>query len=123
MQNSAEFNIDLNSRNNVGETPFHFSCRCGDTVTAEMLVQKSARFNIDLDVKDMNGRTGFHLACFKGRKKIIAMILDKAKSIKLDLEAKDNNGRTGYKLAKSNWNFEDIHDIFKQKIPSLVEYD
>ena len=51
LQKSRHFNIDVNAKNQYGETAFHFACDNGQTEVAEMLIQKSREFNIDLNAK------------------------------------------------------------------------
>ena len=53
LQKSADFDIDLNAKDNDGWTPLHTSCRHCLIKTAKMLVEKSAKFNIDLNTKDI----------------------------------------------------------------------
>ena len=48
VQNSADFNINLNVKTEDGMTAFHFVCKKGHFEIADFILQKSAEFNIDL---------------------------------------------------------------------------
>ena len=39
IQRSAEFNIDLNARDNIGKTSFHWACESGNLMMVEILIQ------------------------------------------------------------------------------------
>merc|ERR1712223_592662 len=63
IENSLNFNIDLNAKNILKQTAFSLVCKLGQMEMAEFLIQKSIYFNIDLNAKDFQGNTAFHLAC------------------------------------------------------------
>ena len=79
IKNSSDLNIDLNSQDHDGWTPFHFVCVYGQLKIADMLLRncetcKSIRKK-DLNTENNNGDTGFHLACFEGHMELAELLL------------------------------------------------
>ena len=68
VQNSSEFNIDLNAKRNAnGFTGFHFACHIGHLDTIELLIDNAEEFNIDLTAQCNKGMTGLeHAELMKG---------------------------------------------------------
>ena len=69
LQKSAEKNIDLNARGDLGQTAFHCACEFGHRNIVEMMVDNAEAFQIDLTTKDYGGRTGFRNAEYFGKTK------------------------------------------------------
>ena len=88
VQKSAEFNIDLNAKDYLGWTPFHFACFYNCTKTAEMLLQKSTEFNIDLNTKDYVGRTPFNSAWAFDHKGMLDILVQKSAEFNVELDMK-----------------------------------
>ena len=65
MQKSAEFNIDLNAKDENGKTGFQRACE-NFTKLAEILIQKSTELDIDLNAKDNSGKTGGYILFYLG---------------------------------------------------------
>ena len=63
MKNSAEFNIELNAKNNSGNTAFHLACLQGNVKIVDMLMKNSAEFNIELNAKDDDSCTAHEKLC------------------------------------------------------------
>ena len=74
VQKSVEFKINLNAKNENGDTGFHFACYNDDSKIVEMLVQKSAEFNIDLNTINEDGKAGFYY--FQGHMKTVNILID-----------------------------------------------
>ena len=92
MKKSIEFKIDLNARDNFGNTAFHKACKNDHSKIAEMFIQKSAEFNIELNTKDQYGKTAFQYACQNGHCKIAEMFIQKSVEFNIELNAKDQFG-------------------------------
>ena len=60
IQKSAEFSIELNTKDERGKTAFYNSCMEGYLKITDMLIQKSAEFNIDVNAEEEDGLTPFH---------------------------------------------------------------
>ena len=73
---SIEYNIELNTKNDVGMSAFHLACQYGHSKIAEMLIPKSKEVNIELNTKYL-GMTDFQMACENGHSKIAAMRIQK----------------------------------------------
>ena len=54
--------VDINVKNNFGETIFHLACMYSRYNIVEFLL-KNSNLNIDTNAKDNAGSTGFSLAC------------------------------------------------------------
>ena len=62
IHKSTEFKIDLNIKDHMGWTIFHFSCMYGAKNVVKLLMKYSDSYNIDLTAKDWSGLTGFQQA-------------------------------------------------------------
>ena len=51
IQKSAEFNIDLNAKDEDGMTAFHLACTRGRKNIVEMIIDNAESFKIDLTKK------------------------------------------------------------------------
>ena len=117
--------IELNTKNYLGYTAFHFACIKGHSEIAKMLMKNSAEFNIELNTKDTNHRTPFHWACRNGanrkygRTSIVEMMLSKSIYHKLDLTARDGGGKTGFQLAQ-DWGATDVVNLILNKKPQIA---
>ena len=75
MKNSAQFNIDLNAKDNYGRTAFHWACYWyRSTNVIDIMINNSESFNLDLTARDNDGKTGFQLAQEKGNTDVVNMI-------------------------------------------------
>ena len=86
MKNSAEFNIDLNAKddNNSmtdGWTAFHLACLYGRTKIVDMMMDNSELFKLDLVAKDNTGQTGYMLAKHVRKRYVVNLINRKMPSI------------------------------------------
>ena len=82
----SELVINVNSRDNNGETALHVVCRSGNNKIFTLLLGKGA----DVTVTDKDGNTPLHLACQTGSLEICQEILKKG----CDINAKNKNGDT-----------------------------
>ena len=79
VQNSMNMNIDLNAKDNDGDTAFHhafFNCNMESKIS-EMIFQNSVEFKIDLDIT-IDNMNPFHWACSKGILNVIERIMRKS---------------------------------------------
>jgi len=63
--------FDMNSRNNDGNTGFHYACGRGNLNVVQFLVQKG----FDMNVRNNNEETGFHDACLHGNLNVVQFLL------------------------------------------------
>merc|ERR1712029_759105 len=61
LQNSKEFGINLNAKNNSGRTALHIACGYGKTETVQMILKNWKEFGIDIKAQDNAGRTALDL--------------------------------------------------------------
>ena len=59
--------IDVNAKNEDGQTPLHFAARRGHTETVKYLVEKGA----DVNAKNKYGQTPLHYAARRGHTEIV----------------------------------------------------
>ena len=76
VRSSKEFGIDLNARNDDGETGFMRACYYGQTEIVKLMINSSKEFGIDLNVRNVNGDTGFMLARVFGYRKIVKLMVN-----------------------------------------------
>ena len=81
MENSVEFNIELNAKDNFGETAFHYACEFGRKSIVELMIINSDSLNLDLTATDNQGRTGFKLAQVRENHEVVSLILSKMPNI------------------------------------------
>ena len=81
-------NINKESINNKGRTPFHISCLTGQLNIVKYLVDEE---HVDTQIKDYDGYTGFHLACDSGFLDIVEYLGHKPFT---DIESHEINGKT-----------------------------
>ena len=81
IQKSAQFNIELNARDNEGFTAFHLACMEGRTSTVEIMMNNAKSFKLDLTAIDKGNRTGFQLAEHFRKKDVVNLIKRKMPSI------------------------------------------
>ena len=67
MQNSNNYNINLNAKGQLGSTAFHDACLLGNKATVEVMINNAQSSTIDLQARDDHGKSGFQIA--KARKK------------------------------------------------------
>ena len=77
MKNSAEFNIDLNAKDNDGWTAFHWACFNGHTSIIKIMISKSESLKLNLTARANNGKTVFQLAQDYGKSKVVNLIKSK----------------------------------------------
>ena len=63
MKNSVEFDIDLNAKDYLGLTAFHYTCVFGYVKIAEIFINHYLELNIELNSKCNYGTTPFSYAC------------------------------------------------------------
>ena len=94
IQNSVEFNIDLNTKDQNGWTwtAFHFACFYGRAQIVDNIIKIKDRFKIDVKAKTNIGRTGFQLAEIEKNHDVINLIKRKMPSL-ADLYLPDSKRR------------------------------
>ena len=113
IQSSKDFGIDLNAKDNDGNTALHWACRFGLTEIAQLLIQSSKDFGIDLNAKNDNGLTALHEACIDGQTETVQLLIQFSKEFGIDLNAKDNDGWTALHWACNSGRTETIQIILK----------
>ena len=63
MQNSVRYNIDLNAKDDNGQTVFMKACAKGLTGLVKLLVQNSKNTHLDVNATNFNGQTALMIAC------------------------------------------------------------
>ena len=76
--------IELNSRDNDGETAFMLACRFGQKDVVQLLLDNGDR-DIELNAKDYGGNTAFQIACFEGHKDVVELLLNYPEHIDIDV--------------------------------------
>ena len=89
MDNSATLGIDLNIKDNAGQTPLHLACRWGYIKIVKVFMENSATSSTDFNTKDNAGRTAFQLALNSDQKfsrNCVRIMRKNADTLKIDLE-------------------------------------
>jgi len=117
---NSNTNLNVNEKDNLSYTPFHWACRHGhiDVVRLLMVTQN---FN-SLNEKNNFGVSPFHWACSKGHTEIVELL------IKMDgfssLNEKDNHNNTSFLLVCENGHKEIVELLIKTNgFSSLNEKD
>ena len=84
IQKSPEFNIELNAKDEDGQTAFHVASSYGNTKSLDIMIENSKIFGLDITLKDNNGRTRFQLAKQKQQTEVIKLIKRKMPSIAVE---------------------------------------
>jgi len=85
--------VDVNVKNNQGQTPFYRAIQMANLEIAEFLISKGAT----VDVKDNEGKTPLHYTAYMAwHNKDVAEFLIKHGA---DINAKDNDGKTPLQIA------------------------
>ena len=81
MKNSVEFNINLNAKDFLGRTAFHWLCSRTSIPSrlVQMMIDNSEAIKLDLSSRDNSGVTGYFLA--KNNSKVEELIKTKMPSI------------------------------------------
>ena len=79
----AEFQVDVNIKDNNGRTPMHDAAQYGQMELVRMLHEE---FQVDVNIKDNNGTTPMHDAAQNGHMEMVCMLheefqIDKHKCI------------------------------------------
>ena len=90
IERSKEFDINLEPKNEEGNTPLHMASKRGHLQVVKLFMKKGQSMNL----KNIDGCTPLYLACSHGQKEIVELLLINSKDLNIDLNAKDNKGRT-----------------------------
>jgi len=85
-KNSSGMEIDLNNKDNGGNTAFHLACYKGHIRIIDMLIEQSESHELDLKAEDHDGKTGYQLAKYHGRIDVVNLILTKMLFLAVDKE-------------------------------------
>ena len=102
-----ESGVDINAKNNWGDTALHIASREGHTDIVAMLLEKGA----DVNAKSDGGYTALISASESGHTETVAMLLEKG----ADVNAKTNWGDTAL-IEASYYGHTDIVKLLKQYI-------
>ena len=132
MQNSVRCNIDLNAKDDDGQTVFMKACAHGLTGIVKLLVQNSKNTHLDFNATNDNGQTALMFACSNKRvlqnNSGVAIVLIEymkrgfLRNIKLNI--KDCFGRTALMIACRNGKVQIVKlllDLNNIAIPSREE--
>ena len=132
MQNSVRCNIDLNAKDDDGQTVFMKACAHGLTGIVKLLVQNSKNTHLDFNATNDNGQTALMFACSNKRvlqnNSGVAIVLIEymkrgfLRNIKLNI--KDCFGRTALMIACRNGKVQIVKlllDLNNIEIPSREE--
>ena len=81
MQNSNNYNINLNAKGQLGSTAFHDACLLGNKATVEVMINNAQSSTIDLQARDDHGKSGFQIAKDYRMKGIVKVIIKKMPTI------------------------------------------
>ena len=90
----------LNTRDELGRTPFIWACENGHKEVVQLLLDTS-EMNIDLNARNRYGETAFMLACMTGHKDVVQLLLGNSER-NIDLNARSNIGWTAFMWACKN---------------------
>ena len=93
--------IDINSKDNEGDTPLHLAADLGNLDIVELLLKSGAEIDLH-DGWDTLGRTALHRAVIKGNIEVINVLIQAG----ADINAKQWDGYTALDLAKTAKNAE-----------------
>ena len=74
--NSSTLNIDLNAKDNLGQTAFHIACVWGNYNVAHILIDNSDTYSIDINAIDNLGQTALDLARAQGHDNVAKLIIE-----------------------------------------------
>lgn len=92
-------NIDLDERNNEGQTPLIYAASIGNSKAVKMILDRDG---FDIDARDNNGNSAFMVASEKGYIGIVKMLLGRNASI----DSRNSNNETALILAVENGKIE-----------------
>ena len=98
--------IDVNFKNNDGNTGFIWACYNGYIEIVELLLKNNNQLCINVNAINNNGYTGFILACKNGYKEIVELLLQNNNQFSIEVNAKDKYDDTGFIWACYNGNKE-----------------
>ena len=97
LLNCSDKKIELNIRDDLGQTAFMFACFNGNKDVVQLLLNCSDK---DFEnTRDNMGWTAFMWACFYGHKDIVEFLLN-CSDRNTQLETRTNNGHTALSLAR-----------------------
>ena len=82
----------MNDKNQFGQSPLHYACLFGHTVTAVALIERGA----SVDEKDQAGQSPLHYACESGHSDTAIVLLENGA---VGLNDRDSDGHTPSNLA------------------------
>ena len=93
-----EQNVDVNAKDNYGQTALMLAEGEGHTEIVEILIDNGA----DVNAKDIYGKTALMWAAINGHTEIVEILIDNG----ADVNAKDNDGQTALMLAEGEGHTE-----------------
>ena len=91
--------IDLNRKDNDGDTAFHYICQTGNSELVKIFMENAVALSIDFNIRNNDGMTAFHIVCDRGISDAVKIIMENAATLNIDLNRRDKNGHTAFYLA------------------------
>lgn len=99
-------NVDVNTKNRIGDAPLHVACKTGDYKLVMLLLAKECNINI----RDSYGNTPLHLVCQSGILKIYEEVVKRD----CDVNARNVDGDTPLYIACKHGHFEVIQQLINE---------
>jgi ankyrin len=100
------YDLNINARDNLGQTPFHNACLFRNYKVAKWMMDSATQLKIDFNTQNYYGNTALHLACLANSSKIVQLLLKILLEHNIDWNIRNNNGSTAFHLACERNHFE-----------------
>jgi ankyrin repeat protein len=107
--------IDLNMKNEEGQTALMIAYREGHLNVVEKLLSVAESNQIDLNMKNQDGDTALMMACREGHVNIVEKLLSLAESNQIDLNIKNQDSNTSFIIACQNGMLNIVRELLKHK--------
>ena len=94
----SDINIDVNLKNEIGDTPLHVACANGHSRVVDLLTKSD--IDIDVNLKNEIGDTPLHVACANGHSRVVDLLTKS--DIDIDVNLKNEIGDTPLHVACAN---------------------
>ncbi|KAK0735048.1 ankyrin repeat-containing domain protein [Lasiosphaeria miniovina] len=108
--------VDVDSRDNAGQTPFS---RAAERGYGDVLEALMATGKVDINSRDNSGMTPFHWAVQRGQAGLVELLLATGK---VDMDLRDDSGKTPLRVAVE-WAEDEAHDAVIQLLRNASDDD